>query len=227
MKKKIFYSEISYLLGLLILPLGGAFFSVADFGLSMVVAPCYLLHVKVSEYLPFFSFGMATYTFQLLLLVVLAIVVKKFRMYFLGSFVTAFLFGLLLDLYLYLLSFVAFDTMAIRIISLILGVVLTAIGVSFFFHTYLPPQAYELFVKEIALKFKFPIGNVKLIYDLSSLTISVLLSFLFFGFGSLVGIGIGTLLCAALNGFLIGKLIELYNRFFETKDLLPLKKYFS
>ena len=65
MKKSVFYTELSYVFGMLILALGFAMMTYADFGLSMVVAPAYLLHLKVSQYLPFFSFGTAEYTCRL------------------------------------------------------------------------------------------------------------------------------------------------------------------
>ena len=57
--KRVFYCELSYLFGMLILAFGNAFMEKADFGMSMVVAPAYLLHLLVSKFLPFFTFGMA------------------------------------------------------------------------------------------------------------------------------------------------------------------------
>ncbi len=64
MKKRVFYTEISYVLGLIIMAFGAAFTEKADFGMSMVVAPAYILHLKVSEFLPWFTFGVAEYIFQ-------------------------------------------------------------------------------------------------------------------------------------------------------------------
>ena len=46
MKKRIFYTELAYFLGLLILAVGTAFMERANFGVSMVVAPAYLLHLN-------------------------------------------------------------------------------------------------------------------------------------------------------------------------------------
>ena len=59
--KKVFFSEIAYVLGIIILALGTALMERADFGLSMVVAPAYLLHLKISQYITVFSFGMSEY----------------------------------------------------------------------------------------------------------------------------------------------------------------------
>ena len=48
MKKKVFYTELSYILGLVIMAFAAAFTEKADFGMSMVVAPAYILHLKLS-----------------------------------------------------------------------------------------------------------------------------------------------------------------------------------
>ena len=43
MKKRLFYTELAYLFGILAIALGTAFMERADFGMSMVVAPAYVL----------------------------------------------------------------------------------------------------------------------------------------------------------------------------------------
>ena len=73
MKKRRFSAELAYILGLVLLGLGTAFIVKTNFGVSMVVAPAYLLHLKISPYLPFFTFGVASYTVQFLLVAALSI----------------------------------------------------------------------------------------------------------------------------------------------------------
>ena len=75
MKRK-FYTEAAYGIGILALALGTALMERADFGMSMVVAPAYLIYLKVSSYLDWFSFGMAEYCFQAFLIIVLSIIPK-------------------------------------------------------------------------------------------------------------------------------------------------------
>ena len=86
MKKKIFYTELSYIIGLCSLALSAALMEKADFGVSMVVAPAYLLHLKISQFLPFFSFGMAEYTLQAVLLLLMVLVLRKFKVSYLFAF---------------------------------------------------------------------------------------------------------------------------------------------
>ena len=51
MKRK-FYTEAAYLFGLILLAFGAAMMERADLGMSMVVAPAYLVYLKVSAILP-------------------------------------------------------------------------------------------------------------------------------------------------------------------------------
>lgn len=73
----MFYSEAAYAVGIVVLALGTSMMERADFGMSMIVAPAYLIHLKVSQLLPFFSFGVSEYVFQALLLVVTALVIRR------------------------------------------------------------------------------------------------------------------------------------------------------
>lgn len=84
--KKTLHSETAYLLGILALTFGTALMEKADFGVSMVVAPAYLVYLKVSEILPAFTFGMAEYSLQALLIIVLSLIMKGFRKKYLFSF---------------------------------------------------------------------------------------------------------------------------------------------
>ena len=80
MKKRGFSTELAYLLGLIVLAMGVVLMEKADMGVSMVVAPAYLVYRKLSAALPFFTFGMAEYLLQLALLIVLSIVQRRVRL---------------------------------------------------------------------------------------------------------------------------------------------------
>ena len=97
-KKGVLSSEAAYVLGIIVLALGTAFMERADFGMSMVVAPAYLFYLKLSQFIPWFTFGMAEYCFQAVLLIIIALVMRRFKSMYLFSFVTAFIYGIILDL---------------------------------------------------------------------------------------------------------------------------------
>ncbi len=227
MKKRIFYTEASYFIGLIMLSLGTALMERADFGLSSIVAPAYLIHLKLSETFPLFTFGMAEYTLQAVLLLFIILLLRKFKVSYLFSFVTAVLYGLLLDGALSILSFLPDGHFGWRILYYIIGMLSCTFSISLLFHTYISPEAYELFVKEVAAHYHININKFKIAYDCVSLVIAVGLSFLFFGFGHFEGIHAGTFICAAVNGLLIGWFSHLLEKHWEFKDKFKFRKYFS
>ncbi len=227
MKKHIFYTELAYLVGIFILTLGTALMELADYGVSMVVAPAYLIYLKLSQYLSFFTFGMAEYTLQAVLVVATSLIIRKFKLASLFSFVTAVLYGILLDVNMKLVSVLPCDTSPVRIVIYIVGFIFSAMGVSLLFHTYLSPEAYELFVKEVSAHFHADIHKFKTCYDCTSCTVSVLLSFCLFGWGHFEGIKIGTILCAVVNGWLISRCTHIFEHFFDFADRLGLRRYFE
>ena len=226
MEKKSFYTELAYLLGIFALALGTAFSEKANFGMSMVVAPAYLIHLKVSEILPFFSFGMAEYSLQAVVLVLLALLMKKFKLSYLFSFITAVFYGIVLDLCIFAISPIAADSFAIRSVLYLIGIILCSLGVSLLFHTYIAPEAYELFVKELSEKLGKDINKVKTCYDIVSCAFAIVLSFAFYGLWHFEGVKAGTILCALVNGTLIGMISNAFEKRYTFVDRLALRPYF-
>ena len=227
MKKKVFYTEISYVLGLVIMAFAAAFTEKADFGMSMVVAPAYILHLKLSQFLPWFTFGVSEYFFQGMLIVLTIVIMRKFKLSYLFSFVTAVLYGTLLDMAMNIIAPLPDEAFAIRVVWYVLGSVFCSLAVSLFFHTYISPEAYELIVKELAAKYSFNINKVKTAYDCASTILGIMMSFAFFGFGVFEGVKLGTVICALVNGFLIGRFTKLLEKYFTFENRFSLEKYFS
>ena len=225
-KKPVLYSEAAYVLGLVILALGTALMEKANFGMSMVVAPAYLLHLKLVSSLPFFSFGMAEYMLQGVILILLALGMRRFKRAYLFSFATAVIYGFTLDAMLTLAAPLPAAGFALRTLWYMLGMVVCSLGVALLFKTYLPPEAYELFVKEMAGKTGKPISVVKTAYDCVSCLIAVVMSFAFFGLGRFEGVKLGTILCALVNGTIIGAISVWIDRSFESRDAFSLRRIF-
>ena len=228
MKKRTMFSEAAYLIGLAVLAFATAMMERADFGMSMVVAPAYLAHLKLSDMgWTFMTFGTAEYLLQLLLLVGLTVVMRSFRLSYLFSFVTAVIYGLMLDGSIALVGLIPGDGILFRAAFYVLGMVLCSAGVSLLFHTYIAPEAYELVVKEAAAKWKLDIHRTKTVYDLVSCAVAVVMSFAFFGFGVFEGVKWGTIVCALVNGWLIGLCSRFFERQFAFRDGLKLRCWFE
>ena len=228
MKRQIVFStELAYVLGILTLALGTAFMERADFGMSMVVAPAYLLHLKLSQFYPFFTFGTAEYCLQAALLIVMCLVLRRFKVSYLFSFVTAVIYGFTLDGCMALIALIPGAGLAFRLAFYALGLIVCAVGVSLLFHTYIAPEVYELFVKEIAAKTGKNINVCKTVYDCCSCAVGVALSFAFFGLWHFEGVKLGTIFCALVNGATIGVCSRFFESRFAFEDKLDLRKYFT
>lgn len=226
MKKRTMYSELAYVVALILLTIGAALMERADMGMSMVIAPAYVLYLKISAFVPFVTFGTMVYTVQALLILGLALVLRRFKLSYLFVFCTAVIYGFMLD-GMMLLTAMLPDTVFWRVVWYVLGMVLCAAGVAMMFHTYFSPEAYELVVKEVAAKRNAGVGLVKTIYDITSCAVSIILSFLFFGLWHFEGVKLGTVICALINGWMIGRFSALYEAAFEFRDGLKLRKYFE
>lgn len=222
LKKPHMSREFCYIPATLFLALGAALMTKADFGLSAVVAPAYLLSQIFG-----ISFGTAEYCLQGLLVIAVCLIVRRFRPTYLLSFVSAFLYGMVLDGMIWLLSLTGPWNVPVRLCMMVVGLVLSSLGVAFFFKTYLAPGAYELFVKEISLRYRLNMGRFKVIYDLSSCLVAVILSLAIFQSFFDHGIGVGTLLVALVNGLVIGLFSGWLDRTFEFFDRFDLAKYFE
>lgn len=227
MKKKTFYSEFAYILGLVIIALSCALIKHSDFGVSMIVAPAYLLHLFISPFWSAFTFGMAEYCLQAFLIILMAIIIRRFRISYLFSFVTAVVYGFILDGFIYLVDFIPNGEIWQRVIFLLVGMVLCCVGVALMFRTYISPEAYELIVMETSSKFGWDIHKCKWCFDGICCAVAIILSFVFFGKWRFDAVGISTLLCAACNGYLIGRFSKLFDRLFIFKDGLSLRKFFT
>ena len=227
MQKKTFYTELAYVFGIIALALGVALMEKADFGVSMIVAPAYLTYLKVSQFLPFFTFGMAEYVLQALLVVRVCVVLRKFRLSFFFSFITAVIYGTILDGFIWLIAPIPAASIAVRFVLYLVGMVTCSLGVSLVFHTYIPPEAYELFVKEISKKIGMNINVFKTIFDCTCMVIGIVMSFAFFGMWHFEGVKLGTVVCAFVNGATIGMFTKLMEARFEFRDGLKLRRYFE
>lgn len=226
MKKTTFYTELAYLLGIASLALGTAFMEKANLGISMVVAPAYLLYLKLSSVWSFVTFGMTEYTLQTFLLVVMALVLRRFKASYLFSFFTAILYGFTLDGCMKLIGNISPSFFGGHIVFYTIGLILCAIGVAFIFRTYIAPEVYELFVKEVSAKKHCNINRFKIEYDCVSCLIGIILSFLFFGFFHFEGVKLGTIICALVNGKMIGMIGNIMDKHLNFTDGLPIRKYF-
>lgn len=204
-KKITVHSETVYFAAILILSFAVAMVSAANFGVSMIVAPAYILSEKIS----FLTFGQSEYVIQAILFIVFCIAMKKFKLVYFSSFATCLIYGAVLDFWrkaipVFNPEITPPESMAmiLRIIFFTAGMLLTSLAIAMFYRTYFYPQVYDFFVKGISTKYKKNTTKFKTAFDAGCLAVSLIMTLLMFK--KFVGIGVGTVIITALNGILIG-----------------------
>lgn len=139
--KRTFSTELAYVFGIVFVAWGVVLMEKADFGVSMVVAPAYLLYRWLSPVWSFVTFGMAEYCLQVVLLLAMCLLLR-FHVSYLFSFVTAVVYGFVLDAFMLLGAALPAGSVWLRVIYYALGMLFCAAGVSAMFHTYPLPSQY-------------------------------------------------------------------------------------
>lgn len=210
-----FPREVSYVLAMVIMPFAIAIMTKANLGLSMIAAPTYI----ISEKVPFLTYGQTEYIFQALVLLVMCFAVGKFKAAYLTSFVTAIIYGSILDLFIWLLRDWSLDIMWQRILVFICGMLLTSLGVALFMNTYLAPCAYDYFVRTVVEEKQLDLRKFKLGFDAVFMVISVVLTLTLFH--KFIGITWGTLVIVVCNGNIIAFINKQMQKHLTLYDLFP------
>ena len=221
MKTKIKLSkELTFLLAIILMPLSISIMTKADFGLSMIAAPTYIISEKVS----FLTYGQTEYIVQTLVLILMCLAVGKFRLSYLSSFLAAIIYGSILDFFIWCIRNWQVEAIWLRILLFICGMLLTSLSVALFMNTYLAPCAYDYFVRTVVAEKKLDLRKFKLAFDGVFLVISIALTLILFH--KFIGVTWGTIIIAVCNGNIIAffnkqmqKHIEFFTRFEKLEKL--------
>lgn len=206
--------ELNWLLGALLVSLGVAICNRANLGVSMIAALAFIIHDALLQVTSALSIGVIEYLVQGFIILLTCLIVKRFNWRYLLSFLTAVIYGYFIDMWMLIIGTEPFDALWMRWIMLIVGDVVIAVGVAFFFRTYLPVEAYELCVHEIVRVHKFDFAKTKWVFDFSCLGVSIILALSIFGdvktfdwstiyANSFHHIGLGTIVTAIISAPII------------------------
>jgi len=221
MKKLCLRSEAVYVAAVLLLSFSVAMTAAADFGVSMVVAPAYILSLKTG-----LTFGQCEYLTQALLFIVFCLLMGRLRPVYFFAFFSAVFYGAVLDVWRFLIP--AFNPavtapgsqpLVVRILLLAVGMSLSSLAIALFFRTYLYPQVNDFFVKGVSWRFSLNRTKFKTCFDAAFLLIACAMTLLFFG--RFRGIGVGTVVMTCVNGPLIGLFGKLLDARFRFVPWLP------
>lgn len=218
MNKKITkLGEAAWVIGNILCAIGNCLVSKSAFGLSAIIAPAFILNRKIG----FLSVGICEYIIQGILLVLCCVIIGKFKGKFIATICNILFYGACFDLVNFFLSPLQPSTVWARITVAAVGTLITGFAIALMLRTYIPPSAYEIFVKEIAVAKKLDMTKMKLIFDASMLVLTAVLMFaLLHGFFVDI-IGPLTVIAALLNSILIGFFGKILDKYCEFSPALP------
>ncbi|MBP5177679.1 MAG: hypothetical protein ILP02_03745 [Clostridia bacterium] len=215
------FGEAGWLIAMILCSLGVCMSAKSGFGVSMVVAPAYVLSNYLQPILPFFTFGNTDYILQGLLILAVMAVVRKVKLKYPLCFLTCVIYGLMLDGWRLLFGTDIPEALYVRIIYMIAGALVTSLSIALYLRSFMPQQGYELFVYEIATEKRKNMNLVKWVYDAVSLVVAIVMMLLLFGRFDYELVGIGTLILTVINTPLIAICGRLLDKFIDFSPMFP------
>lgn len=197
---------------LIIMAIGVAFSIKAGLGTSPISSVPYVT-AKISG----LSVGITTIIMNALFIIIqICILNKEYDWFQLLQFPAAILFGSTIDIAALFIDFISISSYWQQWILCILGIIFLALGISFEIQANLVTTAGEGVVLAICKVFPIKFGNMKVIFDITLVTLSVLLSIIFLG--ELTGVREGTIAAAILVGLITKKTNILTQKLFSIEE---------
>lgn len=198
-KMEITKRYVLFIISLFFAALGVAFTKHGELGVSPISSVANIMSYK------FVSLSLGTWLIIwncILIVGQIAILRKNFQPIQLLQVPLSFLFGWFTDLGMRIVSFIPADDYLIRLVMVIVGIVVLGFGISLSVIANVIMNAGEAFVKAVADKLQKEFGNVKIVFDVMCVVLSLILSLVFFDF-TIVGTREGTVISALLTGVVV------------------------
>lgn len=214
-KKEIFKRYMLFIVSLFFAALGVAFAKSGELGVSPISSVPNVLSLKFTSV----SMGNWLIIWNCLLITGQIIILRKnFKLIQLLQIPLSFLFGYFTDFGMRCVSFIPVNSYFIRLAMVIAGVIILGFGISLSVIANVIMNAGEAFVKVVSDTLNKNFANVKIVFDIGNVTLSIILSLILFDF-SIQGTREGTLIAAFCTGLAV--------KFFTKKLSEPLNKLLS
>ena len=196
-----------FILGVAINSFGIAFVTKSAMGTSQISSIPYVFSLEF----PSISCGMWTFLFNILFILLQVVLLKKdFHPIQFFQILVNVLFSGLIDLSMSALSFFQPEALWLRILSLLFGCLILALGICIEVAPDVLVVPGEGIVRALAQTTKIKFGTVKVYFDVTLIVIAGILSLLFFQ--KFNGVGIGTVVSAIV----VGRFVNWINLHFKS-----------
>lgn len=198
-KKEIIKRYILFIISLFFAALGVAFTKRGELGVSPISSVPNVLSLKFTD----ISIGNWLIIWNCVLILGQILILRnKFEPIQLLQIPLSFLFGYFTDFGMWCTSFITVQSYAMRIFMVFTGVIILGFGISLSVIANVIMNAGEAFVKTVANAMNRDFSNVKIVFDVSNVLTSIILSLIFFSF-SIRGAREGTFIAAFGTGFCV------------------------
>ncbi|MBP3696344.1 MAG: YitT family protein [Clostridia bacterium] len=195
-KKEIFKRYILFVISLFFCGVGIALTKHAELGVSPISSLSNVISIKFD----FISFGNWLIVSNLVLLLGQIILLRRnFKLIQLMQIPLSFIFGYFTDFGLWMIKDIPNENYIIRLLLVFSGIVFIGFGISLGVIADVVLNSGEGFVKALSDVTKKDFGSVKIIFDVSCVLLSIVLSLLMFD-GKLLGTREGTIISAVFVG---------------------------
>lgn len=184
-----------FIIGLFISSFGVSFITKAQLGTSPISAIPYVLSLKFP-----LTLGQFTIIFSVFLVILQLLILKKnFKAQDLIQLPVSVAFGYFIDITMLLLKNMNPESYPLKLIDLVIGCIILALGVYFEVIADVAMLPGESFVRSIVNTYNKNFGNTKIIFDASMCITAAILALVFFK--KLEGVREGTIIAALFVGF--------------------------
>lgn len=210
--KELIRRYILFIVGLFVNSLGICLIIKADLGSSPISSLPYTLSLKYP-----ISLGTLTFCLNLFLIAGQMIILKKdFKKREWLQLPVSVLFGVFIDLSMWMLTWLSPETYFLKILVLVVGCAVLGLGVSLEVIAHVVMLSGEAFVQAISVKKKKEFGIVKILFDTSLMLLAVVASLILFR--AVIGVREGTVIAAFLVGMFArydNKRLSFLNRYLQ------------
>lgn len=214
-KTEIAKRYILFIISLFFSALGVAFTKHGELGVSPISSVANVMSYQFSS----LSLGTWLIIWNCILIIGQILILRKnFQLIQLLQVPLSFLFGWFTDLGMWMVSFIPANTYPIRLAMVVIGIVILGFGISLSVIANVIMNSGEAFVKAVSDIMNKDFGNIKIVFDVLCVIVSLVLSLIFFRF-TIVGTREGTIISALLTGIVV--------KFFSSKLKTPLNNVLS
>ena len=210
--KELIKRYVLFIISLFFCALGIAFTKYGELGVSPISSVANVMSFKF----PILSMGNWLIIWNCVMIVGQIVILRKnFQLIQLLQVPLSFLFGYFTDIGLVLVSAIPVESYIVRIMMVVIGVIILGFGIALSVIANVIMNSGEAFVKAIADTIHKNFGNVKIAFDVSCVTLAIIMSLFFFDF-TIVGTREGTIISALCTGWVV--------KFFQKRLQEPVSK---